>query len=35
MKGMTTFAQVRDKVEEMSRHCTDRSSVPPISPSKI
>ena len=24
MKGMTTFGQVTNKVEELSRHCTDR-----------
>ena len=24
MKGMTTFGQVRNKVEEMSRQCTDQ-----------
>ena len=24
MKGMTTFGQVRNRVEELSRHCTDR-----------
>ena len=24
MKGMTTFGQVRNKVDELSRHCTDR-----------
>ena len=24
MKGMTTFGQVRNKVEELSRHCTDQ-----------
>ena len=31
MKGMTTFAEVTNKVEELSRQLTTSSLVPPIS----